>query len=98
MHTLPGFSRSWALFALWITLLPYSSATDVDPAKLDACPGYQATNVKINGGSLTADLNLAGQACNVFGEDLQKLSLSVAYETSKFFSRIYTTQADNRYR
>ncbi len=83
MHSLNGVNKRWALLALSTAFLPCSSAANVDPAKLDACPGYRATNVKTNGGQLTADLTLAGQACNVFGGDVPNLSLSVTYETSK---------------
>ncbi|KAF5359365.1 hypothetical protein D9756_003598 [Leucocoprinus leucothites] len=83
MFSSPGTRKRWASLALWTTLLPLSFATNVDPAVLDACPGYQATNVKTDGGKLTADLTLAGQACNVFGQDLQALSLSVVYETNE---------------
>ena len=71
--------RNWAVLVLWAAL---SAAADINPAKLDACPGYYATNVKTSDGILTADLTLAGLACNVFGEDLKRLSLSVVYETS----------------
>lgn len=56
-------------------------STFVDSAVLDACPGYKATNVKTSGTGLTAELSLAGTACNVFGNDIQKLKLSVVYET-----------------
>jgi len=70
---------NWAILVLWTAL---TSAANVNPAKLDACPGYRATNVKTDGGKLTADLTLAGSACNIFGEDLERLSLSVVYETS----------------
>ncbi|KAJ7494439.1 alpha-glucosidase [Mycena galericulata] len=56
--------------------------TVVDPAVLDACPGYTATNVKVQGGTLTASLKLAGKACNVFGTDIPSLSLEVVYETT----------------
>jgi hypothetical protein len=55
--------------------------TWTDPTVLDACPGYKATNVKSHGATLTADLELAGIACNIYGNDAQKLSLSVKYET-----------------
>ena len=57
--------------------------TVVDPAVLDACPGYKAENVRQAGANLTADLVLAGHACNVFGPDLQKLQLQVTYETGE---------------
>ena len=55
----------------------------VDPRVLDSCPGYNATNVQTTGAKLTADLVLAGAACNVFGNDTAKLSLEVTYEAGK---------------
>jgi alpha-glucosidase len=57
--------------------------TTVDPKVLDSCPGYSATNVKNNGPRLTADLVLNGKGCNVFGADIQKLTLNVVYETGE---------------
>jgi hypothetical protein len=60
------------------------AGTTVDPAVLDACPGYTASNVKVVGGTMTASLKLAGKACNVFGTDLASLSLKVVYETSEW--------------
>ena len=60
------------------------SAIQVDPSVLDACPGYSATNVKTQRDGLTADLVLLPNPCNVFGDDIQKLSLSVIYETGVF--------------
>lgn len=47
---------------------------------LVACPGYQASNVKTTPTGLNADLTLAGSACNVYGDDLQNLTLEVVYE------------------
>ncbi|KAI1778152.1 glycoside hydrolase family 31 protein [Hypoxylon cercidicola] len=54
-------------------------ATD-DP--LTACPGYTASNVVKTASGLTADLTLAGEACNVYGADLQDLTLEVSYDTA----------------
>lgn len=48
------------------------------------CPGYRASNVQQNDTGLTADLTLAGEACNVFGQDVENLRLSVNYDNSKF--------------
>ena len=48
---------------------------------VDACPGYNATNISNTKNGFKADLVLAGPACNVYGPDLKKLSLSVTYET-----------------
>ena len=56
----------------------------VDPNVLDACPGYKATDVSASGTKVTATLILAGKPCNVFGNDIQELSLSVEYETGEF--------------
>ena len=54
-------------------------APSTDP--LDSCPGYKASNVKTTSSGLTANLKLAGKACNVYGTDLTDLALSVVYET-----------------
>jgi alpha-glucosidase len=56
-------------------------AEEVNPALLDACPGYKAANVTVDGPKLTAKLVLAGNPCNVFGKDIEVLELSVVYET-----------------
>ncbi|KAF9646605.1 alpha-glucosidase [Thelephora ganbajun] len=62
-------------------LLSVATAVWVDLSTLDACPGYKATNVNSYESTLTADLSLAGKACNVFGTDIQQLKLEVTYET-----------------
>lgn len=49
-----------------------------------SCPGYKASNVKQTDNSLSADLTLAGPACNIYGTDLTNLVLNVEYETSTF--------------
>lgn len=45
------------------------------------CPGYKVSNVKESDNSLTADLSLAGKACNTYGTDLQSLKLLVEHQT-----------------
>lgn len=54
---------------------------DADP---NACPGYTASNVVKTDSSLTADLSLAGAACNVYSDDIKDLKLVVEYQTSEF--------------
>lgn len=49
---------------------------------LSSCPGYEASNIQTTSTSLSADLSLAGAACNVYGTDLQDLRLDVTYETT----------------
>jgi hypothetical protein len=50
---------------------------------LAACPGYKASNVHVTPTGVTADLTLAGAACNVYGTDLPNLILQVTYQTGK---------------
>jgi hypothetical protein len=55
-----------------------------DYARLDACPGYNAINVDKFYYGMRADLVLAGEPCNVYGEDLETLSLEVTTETREY--------------
>lgn len=48
-----------------------------------ACPGYRASNVQQTANGLTARLNLAGPACNIYGTDLRNLTLTVEYQSGK---------------
>jgi hypothetical protein len=77
--------RLWGIVTAFLSLLGTAAdvarAVEVDPALLDACPGYDATNVKVDGPRLSANLVLAGKPCNVFGNDIKVLDLAVVYET-----------------
>lgn len=70
--------RIVVLFALQSALNLLATAQS-----LDGCPGYNATNVSNVHNGFTADLVLAGEPCNVYGPDLERLSLSVLYETGR---------------
>ena len=50
-------------------------------SSLDDCPGYSATNIQDDGFKLSADLSLAGTACDIYGDDLTELRLEVEYQT-----------------
>ena len=50
------------------------------------CPGYTASNVQESTSGLTADLTLAGKACNSYGNDIQDLTLSVEYQSQSRLS------------
>ncbi len=50
-------------------------------ASVNDCPGYAATNIVETATGLTADLKLAGPACNIYGYDLGALKLLVDYQT-----------------
>lgn len=52
-------------------------------APLEDCPGYKASNVEQSQTGLTADLTLAGEPCDVYGDDLPDLKLLVEHQTGK---------------
>jgi len=62
-------------------IFAFAIAPRAQNASLEACPGYAATNVHDDGSKVTADLRLAGPACNVYGDDLTDLKLEVEYQT-----------------
>ncbi|PQE19191.1 glycosyl hydrolase family 31 protein [Rutstroemia sp. NJR-2017a BBW] len=64
---------------------------------LSKCPGYKASNIKTTGSTLTADLSLAGTACNTYGTDLTKLTLEVVYETDDRIHVVIQDPANNVY-
>ena len=45
------------------------------------CPGYIASNVVKTSHGMTADLGLAGAACNVYGTDIDNLKLTVEFQS-----------------
>lgn len=63
---------------------------------LAKCPGYKASHVKTSSSGLTAELTLAGPACNVYGTDLKDLRLEVVYETGKSSSCKNSSTASNK--
>lgn len=48
----------------------------------DVCPGYTASNVARSPLGLTATLTLSGPACNVYGNDIDTLNLTVQYQSA----------------
>lgn len=58
---------------------------------VDNCPGYKAFNVKKGCSSLTADLKLAGNACNVYGTDIVDLKLLVEYHTGRLVFKLLSS-------
>ena len=66
----------WSSIARWADSAPLRRA--------DACPGYKASNVQTTDNGITADLTLAGSACNIYGQDLSDLKLLVEYQTGTY--------------
>ncbi|KAF8629789.1 hypothetical protein AX17_005568 [Amanita inopinata Kibby_2008] len=57
------------------------------------CPGYQLKSLTENKKGLTAQLQMAGAACNAFGHDMSALTVEVTYETtSRLHVNIYDTE------
>ncbi|EIW82144.1 glycoside hydrolase family 31 protein [Coniophora puteana RWD-64-598 SS2] len=90
-------SKLQFLGALLLAAASTVRAEWVDPAVLDKCPGYNAENVNAQASQLTADLVLAGNACNVFGKDAEKLKLEVTYETEDRIHLKITDPSTARY-
>lgn len=67
-----------------------STATSTSPtsaiADLSRCPGYELKHVAQTTSSITADLQLAGEPCNVYGPDIKDLRLLVEYQNGKSIS------------
>ena len=57
-------------------------ATSASVVSAAPCPGYKATSVSQTTPGLTAALQLAGTACDIYGQDLKDLVLNVEYQTS----------------
>ncbi|KAF8528914.1 glycoside hydrolase family 31 protein [Hysterangium stoloniferum] len=88
----------WLLVALFVVRtnansrhVPFTTRQQVNASSIDSCPGYAAINIRTTRSSLTADLSLAGTPCNVFGQDVETLALSVVYED---ISRIHVKITD----
>jgi alpha-glucosidase len=79
-----------AAAAVSATSIDLRSASNGDP--LAQCPGYKASNIKTGKSTLTADLKLAGKACNAYGTDLTSLTLEVEYESGKLQQHSCTHQ------
>ena len=68
-------------YLLWATLIQWKK-----PERLRTvydCPGYTASNIRKSDVGITADLKLAGVACDIYGNDLGKLKFEASYQTGK---------------
>lgn len=61
----------------------------VVPRQATFCPGYSISNVQSGNTGLTADLSLAGPACNSYGSDIPSLKLMVNYDTGMDFFLLF---------
>jgi hypothetical protein len=70
---------SWRLPDIWAATNQFIVRRTTP--NLDACGGYSAREIRTTSTVLTAQLHFVNGSCNVYGPDLQTLSLTVTYET-----------------
>lgn len=78
--------------ATWLSLAVPATADDAN-GKLSNCPGYKASNVQTSSHGMTADLHLAGAACNAYGKDLEELRLHIDVETGQLVQNVLLHRA-----
>ncbi|KAF2011418.1 glycoside hydrolase family 31 protein [Aaosphaeria arxii CBS 175.79] len=84
------FLKGFTLLGLALATYGRGFSVRRQSQSLEDCPGYAASNVQDDGSKITADLTLAGAACNVYGEDISNLKLEVVYQTeSRLHVKIY---------
>ena len=68
-----------------VNALPSLTPTIYDDTAPNAqnCPGYKAFNVADTDRGFTADLTIAGEHCQAFGNDVDNLVLEVQYQTKE---------------
>ncbi|KAG9719367.1 hypothetical protein KCU73_g14822, partial [Aureobasidium melanogenum] len=74
----------WLVAAASVTQVfasPHGLVRRQNSLPIENCPGYKATNVQQTSQGLTADLTLAGPACNTYGQDIENLKLEITQET-----------------
>ena len=80
-----------------INALPSLTPTIRDPNAPDPqkCPGYIVSNVEENNHGFVAELNIAGQNCQAFGNDIANLVVEVQYQAKERLNvRIYPKHID----
>jgi alpha-glucosidase len=73
-------SAFWAAISTALLTGSVAAGNTADPT---TCPGYKASNIRNYGSTMTADLTLDGDGCDLYDEDLTNLKLLVEYQTSK---------------
>jgi len=80
MWSLPVRTRFFAASLLFVSTI----FANLTPNVTSRCQGYAAANVQKHDSGLSADLNLIGGGCAIYGPDLALLKLTVNYDTSEF--------------
>jgi alpha-glucosidase len=78
MHSFLAWAAALTLFSSNINATPLLFPRQ---ANTTSCPGYKASDVSTTANGLTAKLTLAGTPCNLYGTDIEDLTLTVEYQT-----------------
>jgi hypothetical protein len=84
----PPDPNTWpptSTLAFTLNLAPSVTPNIINPDAPDAqriCPGYKAANIVTFDDTITADLSLAGPACNAYGNEISDLVLEVQYQNA----------------
>ena len=72
------------LTAAIVTCYGNDLLTQFVPRQLpESCPGYRVSHIITSPSGLTAELELADTACNLYGLDVARLTLEVGAESGK---------------
>ena len=78
------------IYSIWILTFLVLQAEPIASQSIESCPGYVVNSYESSGDIITANLELAGTACNVYGNDIKSLKLLVEYQSSSLQSPSYT--------
>ena len=82
---MPPAFKMWKAVTATFLLAVAARSEYVDPAVLDACSGYVASPTQLSEADAKAviELSLKAPGCKVFGPDIERLRLTVDYETGQ---------------
>jgi len=91
-HETPSLVMSFITFvwrSFWCFFFSPLTADLLAPAP--QCPGYIASNVLSTHSGITADLRLAGDPCNIYGNDLKQLRFKAEYQSGISLAKSFIT-------
>ena len=81
------------LYILSTIRYKYHPAPAHDANQHAKCPGYRLTSIYSTDRGLNGSLALAGEPCNIYGNEIFRLALEVTYETDDILHvKIYDTE------
>jgi hypothetical protein len=81
VEELPSFIMSFIRLAWHSVFCFFFTPLATELLAVPQCPGYIASHVHSTASGITADLRLAGEPCNIYGNDLRNLRFKAEYQT-----------------